>query len=56
MRALYFALESLFSSNRTLPPSPLSAENLKQLMVFLQQKIAEENAHIKGLKRISQLD
>ena len=42
--------QSLFSfPNRSLPLSSCmkEAENLQQLLVFVQQKTEEENAHIK---------
>jgi len=41
---------SLFSSNRSLPCLK-EAENLQQLLVFLQHKTVEENAHIIELKK-----
>jgi len=50
MPAPYFALESLFSSNRTLPPLLLSVENLKQLM-FISSKRQRRKMNTSGSSR-----
>ena len=46
-------LPPIFLPQQKCPPSPMfqEAENLQQLLVFLQLKTAEENAQMKELKK-----